>query len=38
MKIGVSCKLPNKLETSFTDFNTGFGFYGIGQLRNGSNG
>ena len=30
MKIGVTSKIPDRFNTSFTDYPTGFGFYGIG--------
>ena len=38
LKIGVTTNIPNKFEQSFSDTSEGFAFYGLGQLRNGSNG
>lgn len=37
LKIGVSTRSNFNLNTSFSDFDYGFAFYGLGQLRNGSN-
>jgi len=38
MKIGVMTKIPKNLDMAFCDTEDGFAFYGLGQLRNGSNG
>lgn len=37
LKIGVTTKQDFNMNTSFSDFEFGFAFYGLGQLRHGSN-
>jgi len=37
LKIGVTTKSDFNMNTSFSDFEFGFAFYGLGQLRHGSN-
>jgi len=38
MKVGVTTQIPMNFDQAFCDFNDGFAYYGLGQLRNGSNG
>lgn len=37
MKIGVTKKIDFDLNSAFCDYNFGFAFYGVGQLRHGDN-
>jgi E3 ubiquitin-protein ligase NRDP1 len=37
MKIGVVTKNGFNMDSSFSDFDFGFAYYGLGQLRHGSN-
>ena len=37
LKIGVACKTNFNYNSAFCDFDYGFAYYGLGQLRNGSN-
>eukprot|EP00829_Urostomides_striatus_P019563 TRINITY_DN7641_c0_g1_i1.p2 TRINITY_DN7641_c0_g1~~TRINITY_DN7641_c0_g1_i1.p2 ORF type:complete len:268 (+),score=55.89 TRINITY_DN7641_c0_g1_i1:3-806(+) len=37
LKIGVACKKNFNLNTAFCDYEYGWGYYGLGQLRHGNN-
>lgn len=37
MKLGVTIKPDFNLNSAFCDYDTGFAYYGLGQVRNGSN-
>jgi len=37
LKIGVTCKKDINLNSAFCDYENGFSYYGLGQLRHNSN-